>query len=243
MLDLPESGNADRNETKELRKSIDQALASVLEDLAALFEIHCNAEDRSKTQMETENIEAEYDSIQAEITRYLDSIKEETQSQASGNSTKWSIKEETLSLLQQQESIAKQHSSEIEERVQIKEESILLAPRKLDEEYLQRQKELEKEMQDIHGEFGTSEGDIKYRFNKREAALDGDFSLSKPSLRDKVRTKKQDQQSPILERQDLGKDMWKQLTRVSIPVLSSMVIKDLIKVGEPHLLHASTKPL
>ena len=218
MLDLLESGNADRNEIKELRKSIDQALASVLEDLATLFEIHSNAEDRSKTQMETENIEAEYDSIQAEITRYLDSIKEETQSQASGNSTKWSIKEETLSPLQQQESMAKQHSSEIEERVQIKEESILLARRKLDEEYLQRQKELEKEIQDIHGEFGTSVGDIKYRFNKREAALDEDFSLSKPSLRDKVRTKKQDQQSPILERQDLGKDMWKQLTRVSIPV-------------------------
>ena len=61
-------------------------------------------------------------------------------------------------------------------------------------------------------------GDIKYRFNKREAALDEDFSLSKPSFQDKAMTKEQDQDSLIVERQDLGKDMWKQLTRVSIPV-------------------------
>ena len=45
MLDLLESGNADRNEIKEVWKSINQALASVLEELATLFEIHSNAED------------------------------------------------------------------------------------------------------------------------------------------------------------------------------------------------------
>ena len=73
-----ESGNAGSNEIRELRKKTDEALARVLEDLATLFKFHSSPEERSKTQVETENIEAEYDSVQAKITMYLDSKKEET---------------------------------------------------------------------------------------------------------------------------------------------------------------------
>ena len=43
--------------------------------------------------------------------------------------------------------------------------------------------------------------------------------MPKPSLRDRGRTPEQKQQSPVIERLDLGKDVWKQLTRVSIPVV------------------------
>ena len=99
LLDLLESGNADCNEIKELRKRTDEALANTLEDLATLFEFHSNAEDRSKVRIETENIEAEYDSVQAKITRYLDSRKEETQSQASGHSSQWSTITGNLALV------------------------------------------------------------------------------------------------------------------------------------------------
>ena len=72
-------------------------------------------------------------------------------------------------------------------------------------------------MQDIHGNLSIK-SDVNYKFNKLEESLDEGFGLSKPSLQDKARTPEQKQQSPVVERLDLGKDMWKQLTRVSIPV-------------------------
>ena len=182
LLDLLESGNAGNNEIRELRKKTDEALARVLEDLATLFKFHSSPEERSKTQVETENIEAEYDSVQAKITRYLDSKKEETQSQASGHSSQWSFAEEILNPLQYRESTTRQHLLETEKKVQEKEESIRLARRKLDEEYLRRQKELEKEMQHVHGELSAAKSDVKYKLDKLDKALDEEVGLPKPSF-------------------------------------------------------------
>ena len=79
---------------------------------------------------------------------------------------------------QHQKSIARQHLLGSEKKVQEKEESIQLARRILDEEHLQRQKELEKEMQDIPGELSIK-SDVKYKFNKQAEALDEEFVLSK----------------------------------------------------------------
>ena len=218
LLDLLESGNAGNNEIRQLRKKTDEALASVLEDLAILFEYHSSAEERRKTQVETERIEAEYDSVQAKLTQYLDSKKEETQSQVSGHSSQLSVTGETASPLHYQGSTARQHLLGTERKFQEKEESIRLARRKLDEEYLQRQKELEEEMQQIHGELSTVKSDDKYKFGKLNKALDEELGLPTPYLRDRAKATEPEQQSPAVERLDLGKDMWKQLTRVSIPV-------------------------
>ena len=217
LLDLLESRNAGSYEIRTLRKKTDEALASVLEDLATLFEFYSSAEDRSKTQKETEHIEAEYDSVQAKIAQYLNSRQEETQSQASGHSSQLSVTGETVNPLQYQESMARQRLLETEKKFQEKEESIRLARRKLDEEYLQRQKELEKEMQHIHGKLSTVKSDVRYKLDKLDKASDEEVGLPRPFLRDI--TREPEQQSPVVERLDLGKDMWKQLTRVSIPVL------------------------
>ena len=216
LLDLLESRNAGSYEIRTLRKKTDEALASVLEDLATLFEFYSSAEDRSKTQKETEHIEAEYDSVQAMIAQYLNSRKEETQSQASGHSSQLSVTGETVNPLQYQESMARQRLLETEKKFQEKEESIRLARRKLDEEYLQRQKELEKEMQHIHGKLSTAKSDVRYKLDKLDKASDEEVGLPRPFLRDI--TREPEQQSPVVQRLDLGKDMWKQLTRVSIPV-------------------------
>ena len=119
--------------------------------------------------------------------------------------------------MQYRESTARQHLLETEKKVQEKEESIRLAGRKFDEEYLRRQKELEKEMQHVHGELSTAKSEVKYKLDKLDKALDEEVGLPKPSLRDRAR--EPEQQAPAVERLDLGKDMWKQLTRVSITVL------------------------
>ena len=216
LLDLLESRNAGSYGVRTLRKETDEALASILEDLATLFKFYSSAEDWSKTQKETERIEAEYDSVQAKIAQYLNSRKEETQSQASGHSSQLSVTGETVNPLQYQELMARQRLLETEKKFQEKEESIRLARRKLDEEYLQRQKELEKEMQHIHGKLSTAKSDVRYKLDKLDKASDEEVGLPRPFLRDITRVP--EQQSPVVERLDLGKDMWKQLTRVSIPV-------------------------
>ena len=202
LLDLLESRNAGSYEIRTLRKETDEALASILEDLATLFKFYSNAEDWSKTQKETERIEAEYDSVQAKIAQYLNSRKEETQSQASGHSSQLSVTGETVNPLQYQELMARQRLLETEKKFQEKEESIRLARRKLDEEYLQRQKELEKEMQHIHGKLSTAKSDVRYKLDKLDKASDEEVGLPRPFLRDITRVP--EQQSPVVGSREIG---------------------------------------
>ena len=78
------------------------------------------------------------------------------------------------------------------------------------------QKELEVQVREAKAELSTAKEDAKNKFRKLEGAMGEKLGIScPPSLKNDAKTDKKDEQSPNYE---LGKDMWKQLARVSIPV-------------------------
>ena len=91
----------------------------------------------------------------------------------------------------------------------------------MEEEYACCQKEMEAEIREAKEELACAKGDCKEKYSKLESAIDEEFELSLPSL-PKKDVKPEEKEKTVEEslKHELGKDMWKQLTRVSIPVFS-----------------------
>ena len=106
--------------------------------------------------------------------------------------------------------------TDLEEKFHEKEESVNLARKKLEEEYICRQKELEFQIREAKAELSNAKEDAKNKFRKLEGAMDEELEIScPPSPKNDAKSDKQDEELPNYE---LGKDMWKQLARVSIAV-------------------------
>ena len=79
-------------------------------------------------------------------------------------------------------------------------------------------KEIETEFKKVEAELSQAKRDAEDKFRELEGALDEELGISRPPPQgNDLKTKKKEDNSPGLE---LGKNMWKQLTRVSIPVFS-----------------------
>ena len=91
----------------------------------------------------------------------------------------------------------------------------------MEEEYARCQKEMEAEVREAKEELARTKGDCKEKYSKLESAIDEELELSLPSP-PKKDVKPEEQEKTVEEspKHELGKDMWKQLTRVSIPVFS-----------------------
>ena len=167
-----------------------------------------------KTSRELEEIEKEFCKAQESVQEYLDANKDELSSQASGFSGK-------LHNLHSQETKARQRVTELEERLREKEESVKRAQKKMEEEYARCQKEMEAEVKEAKEELARAKGDCKEKYSKLESAIDEELELSLPSP-PKKDVKPEEEEKTVEEspKHELGKDMWKQLTRVSIPVFS-----------------------
>ena len=219
-------------EIRNFRKLLDEALERVIEDLTSLAELYSKAKDRSgldKTSREIEDIEGEFAKAQERFQEYLDvnkrefanardrvqeyleATKDDLSSQASGLSGK-------LLDLQSQEAKARQHVTDLEEKFHEKEGSIGRARKQHEDEYVRRRKEIETEFKEVEAELSQAKQDAKDKFRKLESAMDEGLGITRPPPPgNDLKTEKKNDNSPDLE---LGKDMWKQLTRVSIPVFS-----------------------
>ena len=79
--------------------------------------------------------------------------------------------------------------------------------------------------------------DAKNKCRKLEGAMDEELEIScPPSPKNDAKTDRQDEQSSNYE---LGKDMWRQLARVSICLVETSV---LMGAGERHLWLVLTRP-
>ena len=215
LLDLLEDAiAANHREIRDSRKLLDEAQERVIEDLSSLVELYSKASDRSalaKTSREIEDIEEEFAKAQECFQEYLHAIKDELSSQASEFSGK-------LLGLHSKEKKARQHMTDLEEKFREKEESINRARIQLDEEYARRQKEMETEILEAKEELSLAKQDATDKLCKLDGAMDeelGSSLLLSPKNDTKPETKKDGSSN-----HKLGKDMWKQLTRVSIPVFS-----------------------
>ena len=204
-------------EIRASRKKLDKAQENVVEDLTWLAALYSDARDRNaveETSREPEEIEKEFCKAQESVQEYLDANKDELSSQASGFSGK-------LHHLYSQESKARQRVTELEERLCEKEESVKHAQKQMEEEYARCQKEMEAEVREAKEELARAKGDCKEKYSKLEGAIDEELELSLPSP--PKRDVKPEQEEKTVEessKHELGKDMWKQLTMVSIPVFS-----------------------
>jgi len=111
--------------------------------------------------------------------------------------------------------------TELKERLREKEESVKRAHKKREEEYARCQKEMEAEVREAKEELARAKGDCKEKYSKLEGAIDEELELSPPSP-PKRDVKLEEEENTVKEspKHELGKDLWKQLTRVSIPVFS-----------------------
>ena len=74
-------------------------------------------------------------------------------------------------------------------------------------------KKMEAEVREAKEELARAKGDCKEKYSKLEGAIDEELERDvKPEEEEKTV-----EESP---KHELGKDMWKQLTRISIPVFS-----------------------
>ena len=91
----------------------------------------------------------------------------------------------------------------------------------MEEECARCQKEMEAEIRETKEELARAKGDCKERYWKLEGAIDEELELS-PQCPPKKDVKLEEERKTVEEspKQELGKDMLKQLTRVSIPVFS-----------------------
>ena len=215
LLDLLEDAiAANHREIRDSRKLLDEAQERVIEDLSSLVELYSKASDRSalaKTSREIEDIEEEFAKAQECFQEYLHAIKDELSSQASEFSGK-------LLGLHSKEKKARQHMTDLEEKFREKEESINRARIQLDEEYARRQKEMETEILEAKEELSLAKQDATDKLCKLDGAMDEELGSSLP-LSPKNDTKPETKKDGSSNHK-LGKDMWKQLTRVSIPVFS-----------------------
>ena len=79
-------------------------------------------------------------------------------------------------------------------------------------------KEIETEFKEAEAEIIAGKQDAKDKFRELEGAIDEELGINRPPPPENdLKTEKKNDNSPDLE---LGKNMWKQLTRVSIPVFS-----------------------
>ena len=208
---------ASNREIRASRKKLDEAQENVVEDLTSLAALYLEARDRhavEKTSRELEEIEKEFSKAQESVQEYLDANKDELSSQASGFSGK-------LHNLYSQESKARQRLTELEERLREKEESVKRAQKQMEEEYARCQKEKEAEVREAKEELASAKGDCKDKYSKLEGPIDGELELSLPSP--PKRDVKPEQEEKTVEespKRELGKDMWKQLARVSISIFS-----------------------
>ena len=202
---------------RALRKKLDEAQENVVEDLTLLIVLYSEVRDRQaveKTSPELEEIEKEFCKAQKNVQEYLDANKDELSSQASGFSGK-------LHNLHSQETKARQRVTKLEERLHEKEESVKCAQKEMEEEYACCQKEMEAEIREAKEELAHAKGDCKEKYSKLESAIDKELELSLRSPPEKdVKPEEKEKTVEESPKQELGKDMWKQLTRVSIPVFS-----------------------
>ena len=232
LADLLEDGVASNCEIRASRKKLDEAQENVIEDLTSLAALYSEATDRSgveKTRRKLEEIEEEFLEAQESVQEYLDANnqsinqsinldnstnKDELSSQTSGFSGK-------LRNLHLQETKVRQSVTELEERLREKEESVKRAREKMEEECTRHQKEMEAEVREAKEELARAKGDCKEKHSKLEGAIDKELELSPPSP-PKGNVKLEEEEKTVEEspKNELGKDMWKQLTRVSIPVFS-----------------------
>ena len=215
LLDLLQDAiAANHREIRDSRKLLDEAQERVIEDLSSLVELYSKASDRSaleKTSREIEDIEEEFAKAQECFQEYLHAIKDELSSQASGFSGK-------LLGLHSKEKKAYQHVTDLEEKIREKEESINRARKQLDEEYARRQKEMGTEILEAKEELSLAKQDARDKLCKLDGAMDEELGLSfPPSPKNDAKSETREDGS---SNHELGKDMWKQLTRVSIPVFS-----------------------
>ena len=220
-------------EIRNFRKLLGEALKGVIEDLTSLAELYSKAKDRSgldKTRHEIEDIKGEFAKAQKCFQEYLDVNKREFanaldrfQDYLEADEDELSIQAAGLSRklprLQSQEAKAHQRVTDLEEKFREKERSIDCARKQLEEEYFRCQKEIETKFKEVEAELLQAKQDAKEKFRELEGAMDEELGISRPPPpgNDLKTEKKKKHNSPDLE---LGKDMWKQFTRVSIPVLS-----------------------
>lgn len=108
----------------------------------------------------------------------------------------------------------------------------------MDEQYARRQKEMEAEVRETKEELACVKGDCKEKYSKLDRTIDEELELFPPCppkgdvivklqkkenawLLDcdaKLKEKENEETSEEPSNIELGKDMWKQLTRVCIPV-------------------------
>ena len=108
-----------------------------------------------------------------------------------------------------------QHVTDLAEQFCEKEESINRARKQFDEEGARRQKEIETKIREANEELSLPKQGAKDKVCKLDGAIDNELGLSLPKNDTKSETKEDGSSN-----HKLGKDMWKQLTRVSIPVFS-----------------------
>ena len=96
-----------------------------------------------------------------------------------------------------------------------KEESINRARKQFDEDCARRQKQMETKIREANEEFSLPKQDAKDKLCKLDGAMDKELGLSLPKNDTKSETNEDGSSN-----HGLGKDMWKQLTTVSIPVFS-----------------------
>ena len=100
-------------EIRAARKELDEAQEDVVEDLTSLIVLYSETRDRhavEKTRGELDEIEKEFCKAQESVQEYLDANKDELSSQASGFSGKFHN-------LHLQETKARQHVTELGERL------------------------------------------------------------------------------------------------------------------------------
>ena len=150
--------------------------------------------------------------IQESVQEYLDANKDEFSSQASGFSGK-------LHNLHLQETKSSPARDRARGAITRKRRICQACSKENGERICPLSKKMEAEVREAKEELARAKGDCKEKYSKLESAIDEELELSLPSP-PKKDVKPEEQEKTVEEspKHELGKDMWKQLTRVSIPV-------------------------
>ena len=166
-----------------------------------LADEYSQRKDRIKRQrvgQEMEQLECEFSEAQNRAQEYLDARKDEASSVCTETS-------EVISRRSQGEIKARQEAEQVRKELRLKKEEIAHRQRQMKEEMVKVRQEWQEELEERHWRLREAERELERRHRELEEGISAELGETSPSTSKSAA---------------IGKDLWKQLKRVSIPVFS-----------------------
>ena len=190
-----------RRQVREACRKVDSAQERAHSVMKKLADEYSQRKDRIKRQrvgQEMEQLECEFSEAQNRAQEYLDARKDEASSVCTETS-------EVTSRRSQGEIKARQEAEQVREELRLKEEEIAHRQRQMKEEMVKVRQEWQDELEERRWRLREAERELERRHRELEEGINAELGETSPATSKSAA---------------IGKDLWKQLKRVSIPVFS-----------------------